>query len=174
MSQRDLESYGPIVDSFLGRRVYVSVVVNTLKLILDRREAGAEFLWIDPAWQLLRGDELQVSSDSYPFDHEASDYANRFKAWAALASPLNEATLEHFVRRSDGGVEFLFSGGFRLVVPHSAEASGEESWYAPVPPAAQPRRLKNCTARSCFSAAARDANVPRLRRRPVFGSFFLE
>ena len=32
------------------------------------------------------------------------------------------------------------------------------------------RRLKNCTARSCFSAAARVGNVPRLRRRPVLGS----
>lgn len=35
-------------------------------------------------------------------------------------------------------------------------------------------RLKNCTARSCFSAAARVANVPRLRRRPVRGSTFRE
>jgi hypothetical protein len=35
-------------------------------------------------------------------------------------------------------------------------------------------RLKNCTARSCFSAAARFPNVPRFLRRPVFGSFFRE
>src|SRR5438105_10068515 len=32
---------------------------------------------------------------------------------------------------------------------------------------AQPRRLKYCTARSCFSAAARVLKVPRLRRLPV-------
>jgi hypothetical protein len=37
-----------------------------------------------------------------------------------------------------------------------------------------PRRLKNCTARSCFSAAARVLKVPRFRRFPVLGSFFLE
>lgn len=36
------------------------------------------------------------------------------------------------------------------------------------------RRLKYCTARSCFSAAARVGNVPRLRRCPVLGSFFRE
>src|SRR3979490_1901293 len=30
-------------------------------------------------------------------------------------------------------------------------------------------RLKYCTSRSCFSAAARDLKVPRLRRLPVFG-----
>src|SRR5437660_820561 len=35
-------------------------------------------------------------------------------------------------------------------------------------------RLKNCTARSCFSAAAREWNVPRLRRLPVFGSILRE
>src|SRR5205807_4495935 len=38
----------------------------------------------------------------------------------------------------------------------------------------QPARLKNCTARSCFSAAWRVLNVPRLRRLPVFGSSLRE
>ena len=32
-------------------------------------------------------------------------------------------------------------------------------------------RLKNCTSRSCCSAAARVLNVPRFRRFPVFGFF---
>src|SRR6201988_3474125 len=35
-------------------------------------------------------------------------------------------------------------------------------------------RLKNWTARSCLRAASRVENVPRLRLRPVRGSFFLE
>jgi hypothetical protein len=34
--------------------------------------------------------------------------------------------------------------------------------------------LKYCTARSCFRAAARDENVPRFLRFPVFASFFRE
>ena len=34
--------------------------------------------------------------------------------------------------------------------------------------------MKNWTSRSCFSAAARVLKVPRLRRFPVLGSFFLE
>jgi hypothetical protein len=34
--------------------------------------------------------------------------------------------------------------------------------------------LKNCTAFSCFFAAARVLKVPRLRRLPVFGFFFRE
>jgi hypothetical protein len=37
-----------------------------------------------------------------------------------------------------------------------------------------PARLKYCTARSCFSAASRDANVPRFFRFPVFASFLRE
>src|SRR6185503_19223292 len=49
----------------------------------------------------------------------------------------------------------------------------------PLPPRDSPedRRqpcLKYCTARSCFSAAARDLNVPRLLRLPVFGFFLRE
>lgn len=35
-------------------------------------------------------------------------------------------------------------------------------------------RLKYCTARSCFSAAALDANVPKFFRFPVFASFLRE
>jgi hypothetical protein len=35
-------------------------------------------------------------------------------------------------------------------------------------------RLKYCTARSCFCAAARDENVPRFFRFPVFASFLRE
>jgi len=35
-------------------------------------------------------------------------------------------------------------------------------------------RLKYCTARSCFSAALRDLNVPRFLRRPVRGFFLRE
>src|SRR5258707_5117074 len=34
--------------------------------------------------------------------------------------------------------------------------------------------LKNCTARSCFCAAARVLNVPRFLLLPVFGSFLRE
>src|SRR5580704_11190684 len=46
----------------------------------------------------------------------------------------------------------------------------------PPPPEDEGRqcRLKYCTARSCFSAAARLSKVPRLRRRPVFGFFLRE
>jgi hypothetical protein len=38
----------------------------------------------------------------------------------------------------------------------------------------QPPRLKNCTARSCFTAAARVLKVPKFRRLPVFGLIFRE
>jgi hypothetical protein len=37
-----------------------------------------------------------------------------------------------------------------------------------------PARLKYCTARSCFSAAARVLNVPRFFRLPDLASFFRE
>jgi len=34
--------------------------------------------------------------------------------------------------------------------------------------------LKYCTARSCFTAAAREENVPKFFRLPVFASFLRE
>ncbi len=51
---------------------------------------------------------------------------------------------------------------------HAARAASKGNGFY------QPLRLKNCTARSCFSAAARVLNVPRLRRLPVLTSFFRE
>src|SRR5262249_4859121 len=44
----------------------------------------------------------------------------------------------------------------------------------PLSRVAQCARLKNCTARSCFSAASRVLNVPRFFRFPVRESFFCE
>src|SRR5262245_1172776 len=55
-----------------------------------------------------------------------------------------------------------------LRVPGHMIAHLELFRHAPIAPPLQ-WRLKYCTARSCFSAAARVLKVPRLRRRPVFG-----
>src|SRR5262245_4531894 len=93
----------------------------------------------------------------------------------------------------EGGAPSSFIEGKELY-PHFHVASGAVGSHAPLPclsralrsrPVSQersagrvyrvyPPRLKYCTARSCFSAAPRDAKVPRLRRCPVFGSFFFE
>src|SRR5687768_11713398 len=62
----------------------------------------------------------------------------------------------------------------RLTVATVSSAAPHRRSHAISPCDAQPPRLKNCTARSCFSAAARVRNVPRLRRLPVFGFFLRE
>jgi hypothetical protein len=49
-----------------------------------------------------------------------------------------------------------------------------EGFHFAKPGTVQPARLKYCTARSCFCAAARDENVPRFFRFPVFASFLRE
>jgi hypothetical protein len=51
------------------------------------------------------------------------------------------------------------------LVAFKADRGGPGAFYC---------RLKNCTARSCFSTAFLDVNVPRFLRLPVFGFFFLE
>ena len=61
----------------------------------------------------------------------------------------------------------------RIVVGARAIRSGDENHLAREL-ARYPRRLKNCTARSCFSAAARVLKVPRFLRWPVFESIFFE
>jgi hypothetical protein len=129
MSEKDVQAYRVVAESFVGRRVFVSVLTNTLKLIMDSRHAGPEFLWIDPPWALLRGQVVIVSAESYPSDHEAPDSGERFKAWAALAGPLEGVTFERIGRSSDGSVEFHFSGDLRLVVPTGIDDLNDDSWY---------------------------------------------
>jgi len=57
----------------------------------------------------------------------------------------------------------------RLAAALSPRDPGEAS-----PPPQVHCLLKNCTAFSCFFAAASDLKVPRFFRFPVFGSFFRE
>src|SRR4029077_13100985 len=63
--------------------------------------------------------------------------------------------------------------GFRCVL-WMVQNDWRPSNYSGRGASCQPRRLKNSTSRSCFWAAARVANVPRLRRRPVLGFRFTE
>jgi hypothetical protein len=80
----------------------------------------------------------------------------------------------HAILHASGGVR-------RLELGHNASRSGRHhaaelyQWRVAdrveeIHPAFG-RRLKNWTSRSCFTAAARVANVPRLRRLPVLGFF---
>jgi len=129
MSRRDVQAHGGAAESFVGRCVFVSVATNTLKLMMDSRHAGPDFLWIDPPWMLLGPHGLAMSTDTCPLDHDAPDYGERFRAWAALAAPLEGMTLEAFHRSHDGGAEFHFSGGLTLVVPADDHESDEGGWY---------------------------------------------
>jgi hypothetical protein len=55
-----------------------------------------------------------------------------------------------------------------------AKRSGDDRRDGQLLTAAHPLRLKYCTARSCFSAAARVLKMPRFRRVPVLGFFLRE
>ncbi|MER8426366.1 hypothetical protein NKI50_08525 [Mesorhizobium sp. M0563] len=64
--------------------------------------------------------------------------------------------------------------GRRLRRLRFRQASGAAAWQATTRPTPPQCFLKYCTSRSCFSAASRLSNVPRLRRLPVFSSFLRE
>jgi hypothetical protein len=129
MSKRDVLAYGAATETFVGRRVFVSLATNTLKLMMDSRHNGPDFLWIDPPWLVLAPHGLLTSTDEYPSDDTTPDYRERFCAWVQLVQPLEGATFERFVHSPDGAVEFLFGGGLRVVVPVSDGLASDDSWY---------------------------------------------
>jgi hypothetical protein len=79
----------------------------------------------------------------------------QFDARVRLARKIPRAAGENAARRNDTEVTLAFTG-----------ANCTTTNY--------PARLKYCTARSCFLAAAREENVPRFFLLPVFASFFFE
>src|ERR1700712_4728567 len=75
--------------------------------------------------------------------------------------------------RPGGSLFNLHDGATSAPLPapgcEQADSALTTFWKRPAGSTAAQCRLKYCTSRSCFSAAARDLKVPRLRRLPVFG-----
>jgi hypothetical protein len=131
VSDRDVNDFEPVARSFVGRRVFPSVATNTVKLMIDSRKSGPEYLWIDPPWKLLAAGAVATSSDECP-DSTAVDYNDSFAAFSRKLARVEGAVLERISLLPDGAVEFGFGEGLALYLPattpHTAEVESP-SWY---------------------------------------------
>jgi hypothetical protein len=105
-----------------------------------------------------------------PADHACTLYDQRDEE-VAIAVSYIRAGLD----RGELCVCVVDDGGESILDALASEGVDIEAEMRSAPPPPQVHcLLKNCTALSCFFAAASDLKVPRFFRFPVFGSFFRE
>ena len=166
------ERFG-IVTSIRGLPLGVRDGLQTLfgSQTLDIAEPGAEFqvtdVVVDPKLPIRRLVAAGCSTDHCLVYYERGGIAHTWRValfhWTPAATRFEwGGTAPRGLASIDDVRSAILSGGSK-VRPRSGSSSEPN-------PSAYPRRLKNCTARSCRSAAPRVLNVPRFRRRPVFGS----
>jgi hypothetical protein len=112
MRDKDAAEFGAIVDSLVGGRCERTLATNTIKLRFNTEQdpRGRQYIWIDPPWALFEGDRGVTTSADYDEGH--------FAAWIELLQPMDSTLLEAWHEDDSGGSVFVFSHGYRLVVPH--------------------------------------------------------
>ena len=128
MSENDWKAYGAIARRYVGSRLEVSVATNSLKLWPTNQPRKGRYVWIDPPWRLLRGDEVIVSGSDYP-DHSEASYAPQFAAFCDRLSAIRQSRLEDVRYVGEDATEFAFRHNLRLLVLHQAAGPDAADWY---------------------------------------------
>jgi hypothetical protein len=128
MSARDYQLYFDEMVSVTGRKCFVTMATNSIKIHIDRDEKCGAYIWIDPPWIFGRGDQAIESSETCP-DYRASDYKERFAAWGMKFEPIFESVIERVEATSKHRLSIFFSHGYELVVPALIRSSEPGAWY---------------------------------------------
>lgn len=130
MSKRDWKRDGALVRGLFGLPLTCALPTNSIKLMADPEEHRRSFVWIDPPWQLLKGDRFITGAADYP-DPELPEYLALHEAWGAVVMPLlNGAVLEAVTQLGDESTEFRFQGDVRVQVGDGGEPQGwYDDWY---------------------------------------------
>jgi hypothetical protein len=95
----------------------------------DPARHRADYLWVDPPWELLREGVLAVSAADYP-DPADAQYRELHEAWGEQVRPLlDRAVLTGVEHRTNGVTEFSFDGGVTLRAQASGAERDETLWY---------------------------------------------
>ena len=116
------KEYGAIVNRLVGQECERTLACNSLKLRfnVDRDFRGDQYIWIDPPWDLERGNIHITSSQEYSDD--------RFDAWSELLNPLNRTKFISWEQKASGATIFNFTGDYSLHLPPDYEQD-EDYWY---------------------------------------------
>lgn len=127
MSTRDHSSIKDHLPFLRGRRCFTILAANSIKLMLDRNDKSAAYLWINFPWRLCCNGEQPESSDTCPNPGSAeSDTA--FRIWAGRFAEVSESCIQKIGADADGSLRIDFMDGYQLRVP-SDPIEDPDSWY---------------------------------------------
>lgn len=125
MSQRDIDQNHEIVRSFEGSRCFATLATNSIKFRIGDPDKKGRYIWIDPPWIFFHAGSEITSSETYSED--------TFREWCKLFEPLRDTVLEKFTEDECASVTFIFSSGYRLLIPDHGireKDSDYDHWYA--------------------------------------------
>jgi hypothetical protein len=127
MSARDYALYHKQLPQLHGRRSFVTLATNSIKVHIDEAKRNGTFLWLDPPWEFRRDDSLIETSDSCPHYTEP-DYNFRFASWGSRFQPIFESTIRDIVAAPDGSLKITFESGYDIFLPQD-DSVQTDCWY---------------------------------------------
>ncbi len=127
MSARDYHLYHKKLPALEGRRCFVTLATNSIKLHIDEVKKDGTFLWLDPPWEFRKDGAVIESSASCP-NHTEQDYERCFHDWGARFQPIFESIIYGLTADPNGGLQVMLSDGYQIILPED-QSSETESWY---------------------------------------------
>lgn len=128
MSSRDYEINQKFLPPLKGRKSFVTLATNSIKLHIDDDGKSGTYLWIDPPWVFGDDGKMIESSETCP-DYSEPEYKARFKMWGEKFAPVFENFIADIDASPNGRLSIVFADGYRLIVPAVNSDTQEKSWY---------------------------------------------
>jgi hypothetical protein len=128
VSARDYQLYHTLLPALVGRKSFITLAANSIKLHIDENKKGGIYLWIDPPWVFGKNNVLIESSESCP-DYRAPNYRRLFSDWVARFSAISGSEIVRIAAKPSGRLSIRFRHSYSLIAPASFDEHGEPSWY---------------------------------------------
>ena len=129
MSRYDFFKYAGVAGEFRYGRLTAIFATNSIKLY--RRSTNnrrAQYMWIDPSWELWRGQSAIIFSGSYPNPSKpGGQWAER--VWLKEAGALGTRRFLGVSLTFDGYADFRFSDFWTIRAAGLSRAREDEQWY---------------------------------------------
>ena len=128
MSERDYNKYHHNLHGLAGRRTYLSLATNSIKIHIDEVRKGGTYIWIDPPWEFQKNGKSIASSASCP-QHEEDDYGDKFEKWCSQFEPIFESCIQTIEVKPTGSLRIRLRHGYEIVVSDDFLSERELLWY---------------------------------------------
>jgi hypothetical protein len=127
MSAQDYRLYHDKLSALRGRKCFVTMATNSIKVHIDEDKKNGIFLWLDPPWEFRKDGIVIETSASCP-DHTESDYERRFRLWGSRFEPIFDSKIRDITAAPSGSLQITFTDGYEVFLPEDPSVQ-TDSWY---------------------------------------------